>query len=257
MLATMRENRTKKLLRDGKTAFGSFVRYPDPTLVEVMGYHGWDFFIFDGEHATLEPRSCENLVRAAELQGITPIVRVPVNQPHVILRLLDTGAQGAQVPWVQTPEDAERAVQSVKYQPRGARGLAGVRAADYGERGALGDYVQRANDETLVVVQVESATAVGHVEAIAATDAVDVVFLGPTDLSNSLGLPGELGHPAVVEHLERAATAIVAAGKVLGVTVSDAETAKKWMDRGARYVTTGVDPMLAAGTRSFLGALRA
>jgi 4-hydroxy-2-oxoheptanedioate aldolase len=252
----MRPNRTKQLLRDGKTAFGCFVRYPDSTLVEVMGHHGWDFFIFDGEHGTLEPRTCEDMVRAAELRDVTAIVRVPTNQPHMILRLLDTGALGAQVPWVQTPEDADRAVQAVKYQPRGARGLAGVRAADYGERGSLADYVRSANEETLVVVQVESASAVGHVDEIAAIDDVDVVFIGPTDLSNSLGLAGDLGHPTVVEHLERAAAGILAAGKVLGVTVSDAETAKTWMQRGARYVTTGVDPILGAGTSAFLGHLK-
>src|SRR4051812_14753494 len=82
----MRANRTKQLLREGKTAFGCFVRPPDPTLVEVMGHHGWDFFIFDGEHGTLEPRACEDMVRAAELRGVAAVVRVPVNQPHVILR---------------------------------------------------------------------------------------------------------------------------------------------------------------------------
>ena len=253
----MRPNRTKQLLRDGKTAFGCFVRYPDSTLVEVMGHHGWDFFVFDGEHGTLEPHSCEDMVRASELRDVTAIVRVPTNQPHVILRFLDTGALGCQVPWVRTPEDAELAVQSVKYQPRGARGLAGVRAADYGERGVLGDYVRSANEETLVVVQVESASGVDNVDAIAAVDDVDVVFIGPTDLSNSLGLPGDLGHPTVVEHLERAAAGILAAGKVLGVTVADAETAKAWMQRGARYVTTGVDPILGAGSSRFLAHLRA
>jgi 4-hydroxy-2-oxoheptanedioate aldolase len=252
----MRPNRTKQLLRDGKTAFGCFVRYPDATLVEVIGHHGWDFLIFDGEHGTLEPRACEDMVRAAELRDVDAIVRVPVNQPHVILRFLDTGALGCQVPWVQTPEDAELAVRSVKYQPRGARGLAGVRAAGYGERGALSDYVRGANEETLVVVQVESASAVYRVDEIAAVEDVDVVFIGPTDLSNSLGLPGELSHPTVVEHLERAAAGILAAGKVLGITVSDPESANAWMDRGARYVTTGVDPMIGAGTRAFLGHLR-
>ena len=253
----MRENLTKRALREGKPAFGCFVRYPDPTLVEIVCHFGWDFLIFDGEHGTLEPRECENLVRSAELHDVTAIVRVPVNQPHVILRLMDTGAQGCQVPWVQEAADAERAVQSVKYGPRGTRGLAGVRAADYGERGSLGEYVRSANEETLVIVHVESAHAVERVEEIAATDGVDVVFLGPTDLSHSLGVPGETGHPLVLEHLERAAAATLAAGKVVGVTVSDAETAKAWMQRGARYVTTGVDPLLGAGSSAFIGHLRA
>jgi 4-hydroxy-2-oxoheptanedioate aldolase len=252
----MRENLTKRALREGKPAFGCFVRFPDPTLVEVVCYHGWDFLIFDGEHGTLEPRECENLVRSAELHDVTPIVRVPVNQPHVILRLMDTGAQGCQVPWVQDAADAGRAVSSVKYGPRGTRGLAGVRAAEYGERGALADYVRSANEETLVIVHVESGHAVDHVDEIAATDGVDVVFLGPTDLSHSLGVPGETGHPLVVEHLERAAAATLAAGKVLGVTVPTAEGAVAWLERGARYVTTGIEPLLGPATGSWLERVR-
>jgi 4-hydroxy-2-oxoheptanedioate aldolase len=252
----MRDNLTKRALREGKAVFGCFVRYPDPTLVEFVSYLGWDFLILDGEHGTLEPRECENLVRAAELHDVTAIVRVPTNQPHVILRLMDTGAQGCQVPWVEDAPDAERAVRAVKYGPRGTRGLAGARAADYGQRGALGEYVRKANEETLVIVHVESAHAVERVDEIAAIDGVDVVFLGPTDLSHSLGVPGEVGHPVVVEHLERAAAATLAAGKVVGVTVPTADGAVAWLERGARYVTTGIEPLLGAATRSWLERVR-
>jgi 4-hydroxy-2-oxoheptanedioate aldolase len=252
----MRDNLTKRALREGRPVFGCFVRYPDPTLVEVVAYHGWDFVIFDGEHGTLEPRECENLVRAAELRDVTPMVRVPTNQPHVILRLLDTGAQGCHVPWVGDENDADRAVRAVKYQPRGQRGLAGVRAADYGQRGSLGEYVRKANEETLIVVHVETASAVDQVEQIAAVDGVDVIFLGPADLSQSLGVPGETSHPTVLEHLERAASATLAAGKVLGVTVPDADAALAWIARGATYITTPLERVLAAGSRDYLGRAR-
>lgn len=252
----MRENRTKRLLREGKPAFGCFVQFPDAALVEFTAYQGWDFLILDGEHGTLDPRLCEGLLRAAELHDVSTIVRVPVNEPHVILQFMDVGAQGCQVPSVESGADAERAVRSVKYGPRGARGLAGVRAADYGERGALGEYVRSANAETLVSVHVESAQAVDRVDEIAAVDGVDVVFLGPTDLSHSLGLPGELGHPLVVDHLERAAAATLEAGKVLGVTVATAEEAVTWLERGARYVTTGIGPLLGSATRSWLARVR-
>jgi 4-hydroxy-2-oxoheptanedioate aldolase len=252
----MRENLARRALREGKPVFGCFVRFPDPALVDFAAYQGWDFLIFDGEHGTVEPRECENLVRAADLHDVTAIVRVPVNQPHVILRFMDIGAQGCQVPWVQDASDAERAVQAVKYGPRGTRGLAGVRAADYGQRGSLGDYVRMANEETLVIVHVESAHAVERVDEIAAVDGVDVVFLGPTDLSNSLGVPGQLSHPIVVEHLERAASATLAAGKVVGVTVPTAEAGVGWLERGARYVTTGIEPLLSGATRSWLERVR-
>jgi 4-hydroxy-2-oxoheptanedioate aldolase len=252
----VRSNLTKRALREGKPAFGCFVRFPEPALVEFAAYQGWDFLIFDGEHGTMEPRECENLVRAAELHDVTPIVRVPVNQPHVILRFMDIGTQGCQVPWVEDAADAERAVQAVKYGPRGSRGLAGIRAADYGQRGSLGDYVRTANEETLVIVHVESAGAVARVDEIAAVDGVDVVFLGPTDLSHSLGVPGESGHPLVTEHLERAAAATLAAGKVLGVTVPTAEAAVEWLERGARYVTTGIEPLLGGASRTWLERVR-
>jgi 4-hydroxy-2-oxoheptanedioate aldolase len=253
----MRDNLTKRALRAGKPVFGCFVRYPDPTLVEVVAYHGWDFVVFDGEHGTLEPRECENLVRSAELHDVTPIVRVPTNQPHVILRLMDTGAQGLHVPWVGDAEDADRAVRSVKYQPRGQRGLAGVRAADYGQRGALGEYVRKANEETLIVVHVETASAVDQVDAIARVDGIDVVFLGPADLSQSLGVPGEVRHATVLEYLERAATATLAAGKALGVTVPDAEAARDWIARGATYITTPLEAVLRAGSSDYLTRARA
>ena len=160
------------------------------------------------------------------------------------------------MPWVEDATDAERAVQAVKYGPRGSRGLAGIRAADYGQRGSLGDYVRTANEETLVIVHVESAQAVERVDEIAAIDGVDVVFLGPTDLSHSLGVPGESGHPLVSEHLERAAAATLAAGKVLGVTVPTAEAAVEWLERGARYVTTGIEPLLGAASRTWLERVR-
>jgi 4-hydroxy-2-oxoheptanedioate aldolase len=252
----MRENRTKRTLREGKPAFGCFVRFPDPALVEFAAYQGWDFLIFDAEHGTIDTRICEGLVRAAELHDVTAVVRVPVNQPHVILQYMDIGPQGCQVPWVEDEADAERAVRSVKYGPRGSRGLAGVRAADYGQRGALGEYVRTANAETLVIAHVESAQAVDRVDEIAAVDGVDVVFLGPTDLSHSLGVPGELTHPLVLEQLERAAAATLAAGKVLGVTVPTAEDAVAWLERGARYVTSGIEPLLGAATRGWLERVR-
>lgn len=103
------------------------MRYPDAGLVEVLGYQPWDFIVFDGEHGTLEPRDCEHMVRVAELCGVTPIIRVTTNLPPTILRFMDTGAQGLHVPWVNSAAEAEAVVRSVKYHPRGIRGLTGVR----------------------------------------------------------------------------------------------------------------------------------
>jgi 4-hydroxy-2-oxoheptanedioate aldolase len=252
----MRPNAAKARLKAGEAIFGCFVRYPDAGLVEVLGYQAWDFLVFDGEHGVLEPRDCENLVRAAELRGVTPIVRVPTNLPPQILRLMDTGAQGLHVPWVNSAAEADAAVRSVKYHPRGQRGLAGVRAADYGQAGSLADYTQRANAETLVVVHVETSEAVERASEIAAVDGVDVVFIGPTDLSQSLGVPGQPQHPDVQAAIEKIVLAVSKSPAALGIMVPNAAAARQWRERGARYVAIGMENILAPAAREYLKTVR-
>ena len=149
----------KERLRAGELLYGCFLRYPDPGLTELLALQGFDFLVLDGEHGTMEPRDCENMVRGADVRGVPALVRVPVNEPPVILRFMDTGALGVHVPLVSSADDAERAVRAVKYGPRGTRGLTGVRAAAYGQRESLAEYVERANAETLVVVQIETRAA--------------------------------------------------------------------------------------------------
>lgn len=250
----MRENLTKARLRAGEHVTGCFVRYADAGLIELLGYQGFDFLVFDAEHGTIDPHDCEQLVRAAELRDVTPLVRVPTNQQPVILRYLDTGAQGVHVPMVSSAEEADEAVRSVKYAPRGARGLAGSRAASYGQRGSLAEYVGRANEETLVVAQVETRDAVREVPRIAAVDGIDVVFVGPTDLSQSLGVPGEASHPAVEEAFAEIAHAVAGAPVALGVLVPDAASADAWRARGARYIAFTIESVVKTGARSLLGA---
>ena len=173
----MRINTTKAKLKAGEPVFGCFVRYPDATLIDVLGYQGWDFLVFDAEHGTIEPRDCEHMVRAAELHGVTPIVRVTTNAPPVILRFMDTGAHGLHVPWVNSLDETTAAVRSVKYHPLGTRGLAGLRAADYGQLGSFQEYTQRANAETLVVIHIETAEAIAQLPRMVAVDEVDVFFM--------------------------------------------------------------------------------
>jgi 4-hydroxy-2-oxoheptanedioate aldolase len=252
----MRHNSAKEKLRNGGTVLGCFTRYPNAALVEVLGYCGWDFIVFDGEHGTLEPADCEQMTRAAELQGVTPIVRVPVNLPHVILRFLDTGAQGLHVPMVRSAADAEAVVQAVKYQPRGSRGLANVRASDYGQRSPLAEYITRANEETLISVHIETEDSVDRLGEIIAVDGLDVIFIGPTDLSNSLGLPGQLQNPKVQAALQRCVDAVAASDKALGIMVPNAQAARTWIDRGARYVTIGLEGLLNPACRNYLETVR-
>ena len=173
----MRTNTVKARLRAGETVHGCFVRYPEPALIEMLGYFGWDYVMFDGEHSTISPRDCENLTRAAELRNVDAFVRVPTNQQHVILQYLDTGVLGTMVPMINSVADAEAAVRAVKYPPRGARGVAGARAADYGQVQpfAFKDYIARANEETMLIAQVETMQAVEALPEIVKLPDIDEI----------------------------------------------------------------------------------
>lgn len=252
----MRTNVTKKRLLDGGCVLGCFIRYPDPGMTELLALQGFDFLVCDSEHGTIEPRDCENMARAAELWDVTPIVRVPANRPSVILRFMDTGAQGVHIPLVKSVDDANAAVCSVKYWPRGTRGLAGVRAASYGQRESLADYVSRANEETLVVVQIETREALDRIADIAALDGVDVVFIGPTDLSQTLGVPGQTSHPKVEEAYDVIARGVTDSSAALGILVADEIGARAWRERGARYIAVTIDSLLTRSARDLLAAVR-
>lgn len=252
----MRTNSAKAKLQAGETIFGCFVRYADASLVEMIGYQPWDLLVFDAEHGTIEPRDCEQLTRAAELRGVTPLVRVTANRPDIILRFLDTGAQGAHVPWVNSASEAEAAVRAIKYRPLGQRGLAGVRAADYGQREPLADYVAKSNAETLVTLQVETAKAVERLPEILTVPDVDVIFIGPTDLSNSLDLPGQVQHPTVQRTIQRIVDAVVPSGKALGIMVNSLAAAQEWQERGARYICITLESLLAPAMRDYLRGAR-
>jgi 4-hydroxy-2-oxoheptanedioate aldolase len=249
-------NTTKARLKAGGTVFGCFLRYADPSLAEFVAMQGWDFLVFDGEHGTIEPRDVENLSRAAELRGVTPIARVPTNAAHAILRFLDTGVHGVHVPWVNSAAEARGAVGAAKYWPLGSRGLAGGRASDWGMTESIGDYTTRANRETLVVIHIETIDAVDAIEDYLAVDGIDVLFIGPSDLSHSLGHPGDTSHPSVVEAMERVAAAVVPSDKALGVFVGNADAAARWAARGARYVATGPEGFLGAGMAKYLHHVR-
>jgi len=252
----MLENSTKRRLYLGEAVYGCFFRYANATLAEHVAMQGWDFLVFDGEHGSLEPRDMEDLARASELHGVTPIARVTTNQPHVILRYLDAGAHGVQVPWVNTAAEVEQVVTAAKYEPRGQRGLAGSRQGGWGNTESLSDFTARANKETLVVIHIETSEAVAVVEEYTLIDGVDVLFIGPTDLSHSLGHPGNPGHPDVQKAMERVAEVVVASNKTLGIFSGSPAFAADWHERGARYFTSGFEGFVKQGMQSYLTAVR-
>jgi 4-hydroxy-2-oxoheptanedioate aldolase len=244
-------NTTKTKLNAGSSVYGAFVRYHDATLAEFIALAGWDFLVFDAEHSTLQPADVADLARAAELRGVTPLARVTTNEPSTILRFLDAGAHGVHVPWVNTAAEAEQVVRSVKYGPRGVRGLAGNRGADWL---ANAETAAAANRETLVVVQIETAHAVERIDEFITIQDIDVLFLGPSDLSHSLGFPGEPGHPTVRAAMEQVAAAVAGSSKTLGVFVGSPEGVADWQSLGARYFATGIEGLLRPAMREFLQA---
>jgi len=253
----MRENTTKAKLRAGETVVGCFLRYAEPSLAEFTALQGWDFLVFDGEHGPLEASDIENLCRAVEVRNVTPIARVPTNQQHILLRYLDTGVQGVHVPWVNSAVDADSAVRGVKYGPRGVRGLAGTRSSDWGMSGPFGEYVETANRETLVVIHIETLEAVDAIKDFVAVDGIDVLFIGPTDLSQSLGVPGQIHHPDVEAAMKRVAEVVVPSDKTLGLFAGTIEMAREWRHYGARYIATGTDSFLRNGMHEYLERVRA
>ena len=252
----MQANKTKAKLKRGESVYGCFLRYPDPALVEMLAHFEWDFVVLESEHGRLDPRTCEEMVRAAELNGITPIVRVTTNSPSIILRFVDSGAQGIIVPQVNSAEEAERAVAAVKFHPRGNRGLSGSRAADYGQGLSFGDHVLQSNRETLVVLYVETAEAVRQLPQILAVEGVDVVNVGRTDLSHSLGVPGQPEHPRMQRCLQEILAGVRNSPVALGIMAANPEAARQWRARGARYISINLESLLKQSVQEFLRGAR-
>ena len=252
----MRKNLTKEKIRAGETAYGVFVNMGCPALVEVIGLLGFDYVLIDAEHGPMDLETCENMVRAADATNITPLIRVAINLQQNILRYLDIGALGVQMPLLNTKTDAESVVRSVKYRPEGRRGLAGVRAAGYGLTGPLGDYVKEANRETLVITQVETMEAVENIKDFLTIPEIDIVFIGPNDLSQAMGYPGQTKHPEVQKVIEKLVKEIHAAGKASGTVAYDLDTLRQCKERGFQFITYNVVPMIVKSGREYLQVAR-
>ena len=208
-------NVLREKLESGAPIFGTFVTMTDPTAVEVAALAGFDYAIADLEHAAIDIETLQNHMRAARARGIGLLVRVAGNVQHEILRVLEAGAEGIMVPHVATRSDAERAVSAVRYAPIGSRGIYdNTRAGDYSAHGLDGyrAYTERANEEVVLVFLIEDEEGVVNAEQISAVKGVDVIAVGPADLSFSLGLYGSVGHPRIVAAAEQVRAACAQSG---------------------------------------------
>ena len=237
----MRKNKLIEKFRNGEAAIGTFMKITDPSVAEILAIAGLDFFVLDNEHVAMDREQLTNIVRAADAEGITPMVRIRENQQVEILQNLDLGYMGVQVPNVNNKEEAEAIVRSVKYSPRGVRGFSpSVRACGYGTNN-IQDYIAAANENTLVCVQCETKAGLENLDAILEIPEVDVVFIGPMDLSQSLGHVGDTAHPVVRDAIAEIKRKVIAAGKVVGTTAGTPEAARKLIAEGVQYILLATD----------------
>ena len=248
----MISNPMKRKLLAGQPTFGVSVMFPSPHVVDMIGRLGFDWVLIDCEHGSISTESVEIMVLAAEAAGITPIARPSVNSFEAIGQLMDRGVMGVQVPHVNTAEDARSAVAAVKYHPLGDRGLAaGVRSSSYGFGMTMSEYAEESNRETLVCVQLEEGEAVENVEQIMGVEGVDVFFVGPSDLSQSLGYPGRPDVPEVREAMEHVFSTARAAGKISG-SAGNADATRRYLEQGVSYLYTHLTTLLSSASRTFL-----
>jgi 4-hydroxy-2-oxoheptanedioate aldolase len=252
----MKKNLMKEKLSRGGVAVGILFQEPAIQAAEIVGLLGFDWLLIDCEHSPMNVESAARLVMAAEIRGITPLVRVPQNLPEIILRYMDVGAMGVMIPGAASADDVQKAVRAVKYPPEGERGLAGIRAADYGVTAPLGEYVKVANQETMVLGLIESREGVENVEEILAVQGLDGVAIGTNDLSKSLGVPGQGNHPLVVEAVNRILAAGKKMGKPVGAGVRGGETPKQYIEQGYRIVSTILNSLVLTSAKEFLDNAR-
>lgn len=239
-------NAVKSKIAAGKAAYGTFALLGEPALVEMIGYAGLDFVLIDTEHAPNTMEQVGSMIRAADVAKTTSVVRVTTNSPELILRALDVGAGGVLVPQVNTAAEAAAAVRAARYAPQGERGLAGiVRAARYGFA-PFADYVEWANRETFLLTQVEHVDAVKNLDSILAVDGLDGVFVGPADLSQSMGCMGKFDDPEFRRTIHTVIEKTRRTDKWAGIFCFDARDAEYWRAAGAQFITIGADSMLFA-----------
>jgi 4-hydroxy-2-oxoheptanedioate aldolase len=252
----MKNNRMKEKLRAGEPVFGVSVMIPSPQVVEMIGAAGFDWVLLDCEHGTLTIESVELMAMAAEACGITAIARPATRSPEHILQVLDRGVMGVQVPHVNTAEDAREVIAAVKYHPLGRRGLAaGTRSAVYDSHGTLAEYVAAANDATLIAIQLEERAAIDNIDELLKVDGIDVFFVGPSDLSQSMGHPGNPKAPPVAEAISSSFRKMVAAGRTPG-TPAGAENVREILNQGVRYIYTHLPRVLSSGAKAYLKSAR-
>lgn len=235
-------NSFKKAILAGRQQVGLWVSLASPYSTEIVAGSGFDWILIDGEHSPNDPTTVLPQLQAAAPYPVSAIVRPAWNEKVLIKRYLDLGAQSLLIPYVETEEQAQAAVAAIRYPLRGVRGVAGVtRASRFGR---VPEYVQHAERELCLLVQIESRLGLANLEAIARTDGVDGVFIGPADLAAGLGHLGQQAHPEVQKAIEDAVKRIKACGKPAGILAVDETSARRYIEWGTTFTAVGLDAMI-------------
>jgi len=236
----IKTNEVFKQKLHSKYTIGPFCKTEDPAFIEVMGNAGFDFVILDMEHGPNNIQSMQNLIRAGECSGTSVIVRVTGAFPDKISAALDIGAAGVQVPMVSSIQDAKNVVLAAKYYPKGSRGVCRyVRAANYSARPA-DEYFKSAND-AVIIVQIENQMGIDNLDDILSVEGIDVIFMGSYDISQTLGIPGKVKDPGVVDTIKKINERCRARGVQTGTFVERIEDVKFWHALGMNYICYSVD----------------
>lgn len=250
------QNHFKQRLRAGDRQIGLWLGLADPYAAELIAGAGFDWLVIDGEHAPNDLRSTLTQLQALSAFPVSAVCRPPVGESWMIKQLLDIGCQTILVPMVETAEQAKDLVRAVKYPPRGMRGV-GAGLARASRFNAISDYLVTADEQTCLLLQLETLAGLDQLEAIAAVDSVDGIFIGPADLAADMGYLGRPGHADVQARVEDAISRIVKTGKAAGILTSDQQLARRYLELGASFVAVGSDiGLIGVAARQLAAAYR-
>lgn len=254
-------NKLKSTIENKQHAIGTFLGVANPSIVEILGYTGLDFIVIDTEHGPYDTMPMSDLIRAAESKGLSPIVRVADLTHKEIQRALDNGAEGIIIPCLRDVDSFRKAVDLTKFAPLGNRGFIKGRGSGFGNEpwasGTLTEYMQNSNEKVLLLPQCETKEALDNIEEIVQIEGIDGIFIGPFDLSISMGIPGQFDAPEFKEAVDRILSACRQAGKLCMMFTGSVEDARAYIDKGFDAVANSIDTIIfAEAYKTMVDAIR-
>ncbi len=245
---TLIENKVKKILKAGGTVIGCQVaEVRSPNIALLYGTAGFDFIFIDMEHGGFDLETVGDFITASKAANIVPVVRVPALEEHFLSRPLDLGACALMIPHIQTREQVQRVIQATKFRPLGERGLAPLRAHTGFSKVNVPQFIKEANENTMIVIMVEDDEAITRIDDLISIEGVDVAFMGTTDLSYNLGIPGEVRHPEILKRITRVIEACDRQGVAFGMPISNSD----WYQKGIRFLfaASDIDLIVSGGAK--------